>query len=111
MKLKHIDLDAGCVIQDAREVRTKFSKTFTTFFFPVGDDIRQIVSEWVTFLRTGDALGGRRAAFPRDPNSGRAIPAGLRRLGLATSPLEKRCTRIRAIFRDAFVRYCRPALL
>ena len=29
-KLKHVDLVAGCVFQDAREVRSKFSKTFTT---------------------------------------------------------------------------------
>ncbi len=41
MKLKHVDLIAGCVHQDAREVKTKFSKTFTTFFFPVGDEIRR----------------------------------------------------------------------
>lgn len=34
MKLKHIDLAAGCVNQDAREVQTKFSKTFTTYLFP-----------------------------------------------------------------------------
>jgi integrase/recombinase XerD len=33
-KLKHIDIAAGKVIQDAREVRTKFSKSFTTVFFP-----------------------------------------------------------------------------
>ncbi len=29
MKLKHVDLKEGCVQQDAREVATKFSKTFT----------------------------------------------------------------------------------
>jgi len=51
MKLKHIDLQAGNVFQDAREVKTKFSKTFNTFFFPVGEEIRTIVSEWVLFLR------------------------------------------------------------
>jgi integrase len=34
LKLKHVDLIAGCINQDAREVKTKFSKTFTTFFFP-----------------------------------------------------------------------------
>lgn len=33
-KLKHIDLLAGKVDQDAREVKTKRSKTFTTCFFP-----------------------------------------------------------------------------
>ncbi len=36
MKLKHVDLKEGCVQQDAREVKTKFSKTFTTYFFPRG---------------------------------------------------------------------------
>jgi integrase len=36
MKLKHIDLIGNCVFQDAREVNTKFSKTFTTFSFLLG---------------------------------------------------------------------------
>ena len=34
LKLKHIDLKAGTVYQDAREVNTKFGKSFTTSFFP-----------------------------------------------------------------------------
>ena len=51
MKLKHVDLSANNVNQDAREVQTKFSKTFNAFFFPVGDEIRRIVEEWVSFLR------------------------------------------------------------
>ncbi|BCG63831.1 MAG: integrase/recombinase XerD [Methyloprofundus sp.] len=38
MKLKYVDIIGNSVFQDAREVKTKFSKTFTTFFFPVGDD-------------------------------------------------------------------------
>jgi integrase len=33
LKLKHVDLIAGYVNQDAREVKTKFSKTFTTFSY------------------------------------------------------------------------------
>src|SRR5262249_53133278 len=49
--LKHIDIDQGRIDQDARQVKTKFSKSFTTWFFPVGDDIRQIVVEWVQYLR------------------------------------------------------------
>ena len=31
IKLKHIDLAGGSVFQDARDVNTKFSKSFTTF--------------------------------------------------------------------------------
>jgi hypothetical protein len=51
MKLKHIALIRGKVEQDARQVKTKFRKTFATYFFPVGDDIRQIVTDWVHYLR------------------------------------------------------------
>jgi integrase len=51
LKLKHLDIDQGVVDQDAREVKTKFSKSFATWFFPVGDDIRQVVVDWVTYLR------------------------------------------------------------
>src|SRR5215510_5807751 len=37
LKLKHVDIDQGRVDQDAREVKTKFSKSFATWFFPVGE--------------------------------------------------------------------------
>jgi integrase len=49
-KLKHIDVVACKIEQDARDVKTKASKTFTTWFFPVGEDIRSIVLDWVSFL-------------------------------------------------------------
>jgi len=57
MKLKHVDLAAGSVFQDAREVQTKFSKSFTTYFFPVGGEARQIFDAWVNCLRQ-DKLWG-----------------------------------------------------
>jgi len=65
LKLRHIDLATGCVYQDARDVKTKFSKTFTTFFFPVGDDIKQIVADWVDFLRKDRLWGNDDPLFPR----------------------------------------------
>lgn len=64
-RLKHIDLEAGCFYQDAREVKTKFSKTFTTTFFPVGDDIRDIVSAWVDYLRCEKLWGHEDPLFPK----------------------------------------------
>ena len=42
---------SGSFYQDARDVKTKFSKTFTTTFFPVGDEILEIVVSWVNYLR------------------------------------------------------------
>lgn len=65
LKLKHVDLTAGCVHQDAREVKTKFSKTFDTFFFPVGDDIRQVIADWVMYLRERRLGGNDDPLFPR----------------------------------------------
>ena len=64
MKLKQVDLAADSIDQDAREVNTKFSKTFTTFFFPVGDDIRRIVVEWVLYLRQNKLWGNDDPLFP-----------------------------------------------
>jgi integrase len=65
LKLKHVNLLAGSVYQDAREVRTKFSKTFTTYFFPVGEDIRRIVEDWINHLRTERLWGEDDALSPR----------------------------------------------
>ena len=64
MKLKHVDMVAGSVFQDAREVQTKFSKTFTTFFFPVGGEVRQIVDDWVQHLRCDLLWGHDDPLFP-----------------------------------------------
>ena len=64
MKLKHVDIAAGSVYQDAREVRTKNSKTFPTVFFPVGDDIQKIVTDWVEYLRGSKLWGNTDPLFP-----------------------------------------------
>jgi integrase len=64
-KLKHIDITEERVDHDAREVRSKASKTFTTYFFPVGDDLREIVVEWVAYLRTVALWGPETHYFPR----------------------------------------------
>jgi len=64
LKLKHVDVVERKVVQDAREVRTKFSKTFTTWFFPVGDDVLQLVVDWVEHLVTEKLFGPVDPLFP-----------------------------------------------
>ncbi len=100
MKLKHVDLVAGSVSQDAREVKTKSSKTFITFFFPVGDEVRQIVEEWVTYLREEKLWGNDDPLFPATRTVVGAAhqfeAAGLKREHWSTA------SPIRAIFRAAF---------
>lgn len=100
MKLKHIDLVAGCVFQDARDVKTKFSKTFVTHFLPVGDEIRQIVVDWVNYLQHELLWGNDDPLFPStrmELNSALQFQAvGLERKHWSTA------TPIRKIFRIAF---------
>ena len=64
LRLKHINLDEGYVLQDAREVKTKFSKTFTTWFFPVGEEVRQILEDWVRYLKEEVLWGPDDPLFP-----------------------------------------------
>jgi integrase len=100
LKLKHIDLAQGRLIQDAREVRTKFSKTFTSWFFPVGGSALKIVTDWVGHLRTALLFGENDPLFPATrvavgaTNQFEAIGLG-RKAWSGTTP-------IRAIFRKAF---------
>ena len=63
-KLKHIDIEKSWIDHDAREVQTKFSKSFVTTFFPVGDDIRAVVADWVAYLRTEKIWGLDDPLFP-----------------------------------------------
>jgi integrase len=100
MKLKHVDLLAECVHQDAREVDTKFSKSFTTYFFPVGDDISKIVAAWVTYLREEKLWGNDDPLFP----STRMVIGALQQFEVAGLDRKHWSTAspIRSIFRNAF---------
>lgn len=100
IKLRHVDIGGGTVYQDARQVNTKFSKTFMTFFFPVGEDIRAIVEDWVRHLRNDNLWGVDDPLFPATRTAvgptQQFEAAGLKREHWSTA------APIRAIFRDAF---------
>lgn len=64
MKLRHVDIPNGRVFQDARDVKTKFRKTFTTTFFPVGDLPRAVVEAWVKYLENEKLWGPDDPLFP-----------------------------------------------
>jgi integrase len=100
LKLKHLDLVAGRVDQDAREVKTKFSKSISTTFFPVGDDIRTVVVAWVNYLRR-DLLWG--LDDPLFPATKVAVVEG-RRFGAVGLDRKhwSNAGRIRAIFKETF---------
>jgi integrase len=99
-KIKHLELVSGTFYQDAREVKTKYSKTFTTTFFPVGDDIRQIVIDWVDFLRREKLWGFDDPLFPKTLTSlGESKQFEHTRL---SREHWSNATPIRAIFKQAF---------
>lgn len=50
LQIQHIDLENRSIFQDARMVQTKNNKTMRTKWFPVGDDIEEIVKEWIAEL-------------------------------------------------------------
>lgn len=64
LKLKHVDIAGRRVDQDAREVKTKFSKTFSTWFFPVGGEAEAIVEDWIAHLRGMLLWGNDDPLFP-----------------------------------------------
>lgn len=98
LRLKHVDLDKRMIVQDARDVRTKASKTITTWFVPVGEDLVQIVTNWVTHLRDDLHYGLDDPLFPKTMVglvNGRLGPVGLERACWTTA------SPIRDIFRKA----------
>lgn len=100
LSLRHVERAARTVFQDARAVRTKRRKTFTTWFFPIGEDIEAIVADWLSHLEACLLFGPDDPLFPATrvavSESGTFEASGLARKHWSNA------TPIRAIFREAF---------
>lgn len=100
--LQHVDLAGRKFDQDARSVRTKFRKTFTTYFFPVGEEVERIVVDWIEHLRTVLLYGPNDPLFPATKVERNAdgffAPAGLTRRHWSNADA------VRRIFRESFAR-------
>ncbi len=99
-RLGHVNLVGGYIEQDARTVRTKFAKTFRTYFMPVCDPALDIVTDWIAELERDHQWGPADPLFPATRmglgEGGGFAALGLERHGWAsTSP-------IRDIFKRAF---------
>ena len=99
-RLKRIDLIEGCFYQDARDVKTKNAKTFTTWFLPVGQAYRDCFETWVRYLRDDLLFGNEDALFPKpkmDASGGNGYRVtGLTRENYANS--HAICTTIKSAF-------------
>jgi integrase/recombinase XerD len=100
MKVKHVDMNIGMVYQDAREVNTKYSKTFTTYFFPVDDAVYRIVAEWVEYLKNEHLFGNDEPLFPKT-KTGVGANHHFEAIGL-TKEHWSNAAAIREIFKRAF---------
>jgi integrase len=110
-RLKHVDVERDLIQHDARDVRTKRAKTFTTWFFPVGDHIRQIVVDWIVYLREQEGFGPEDPLFPKTKVS---LAGDLQFRSLDRIPWSN-ANPVRQIFREACARaglpYFNPHLL
>lgn len=110
LSLKHVDLENRKVLQDARDVRTKNRKTISTTFFPIGEDVEQIVCEWIAFLKNERHNGPDDPLFP-STRVGVGENGGFAALGL-TRDHWSNAGPIRKIFKQAFegagLRYHNP---
>ena len=100
LKLKHVDMVEGRLLQPAREVNTKAAKTMKTCFFPVPAEVVQILGTWVHHLKL-KGFGPEDPLFPSTCTGlvlGRFAAVGLSRSNWATT------TPIRRIFKTAFER-------
>jgi integrase len=94
----HVNLDEGYVEQDARTVRTKFSKTFRTYFLPVSDEALAVFTDWHDELGR-DHLWG--LADPLFPATEMGLGSGG---GFATVGLARRAWSTNSPVRDIFKR-------
>lgn len=65
LRLGHVDLNNSCVSFDGRSVNTKFGKTFTTGFYPFGEEAVRIVRGWITELREQLLFSDADPLFPK----------------------------------------------
>lgn len=102
IKLKHINFDRNEVFQDGRDVNTKAGKTINTVFFPVGDQYREIVFEWVEYLQNELDFEDNSPLFPKSKSSLSSVCST--QASILIPEHWANTTPIRKVFRQAFER-------
>lgn len=101
LRIKHINLTDGYVYQDARDVRTKNSKTITTYFLPVDAKFLAFFQSWMRHLSDVALFGPDDPLFP--PAKIKPVDGGFKVVGLQRE-VYKNANAIRAVIKDAFTR-------
>lgn len=100
LRLGHVDLVNACVHFDGRSVDTKFGKSFTTGFFPIGGSAEAILQDWIRELREEHMFSDADPLFPKTdirPGPNRKFEA----VGIVREPWSNPSSAAR-IFKEAF---------
>ena len=110
LKMKHVNIEQCFVLQDAREVQTKFGKTISTYFYPVSEDALKVVTTWMVELRSMHLWGADDPVFPATHiglgEDKLFKPGGLNRRHWSNADPVRRI--FRAAFERAGLRYFNP---
>jgi integrase len=104
LSLRHVDptKSTPLVRQEADRVRTKFAKAINTYFFPLGDDLKDIVVAWISELQTDHLFGPNDPLFPKTKMA-QGKDKSFRAAGI--EPVHwSDASAVRAIFKEAFPR-------
>jgi integrase/recombinase XerD len=81
-------------------VATKFAKNINTFFFPLGDDLTEIVANWIAELRMLHLFAPNDPVFPKT-KVGQGQDKGFQASGIEATHWRD-ASPVRSIFRQAF---------
>ena len=102
LRLKHVDREGRVIYQHGREVRTKASKSITTYLLPIDDAVAAAFDVWLDELSAEHLFGPTDPLFPKtDVRVG--THGGFEAAGLAREPWAT-ASSVRTIVREAFER-------
>lgn len=101
LKICHVDEFRLLLKQNPKDVNTKFSKAIRTQFFPVGDDIHQIVLAWLKELKETLAFGQKDPLFPAMLSEFDPATGGFKQDKLSQNHITSTTT-VREVFKQAW---------
>ena len=78
LRLGHIDLANACVHFDGASVDTKFGKSFTSGFYPIGSTAEDIVRSWIEELRREHFFSDADPLFPKTATNAKSPITGFK---------------------------------
>lgn len=100
LRMSDVDLANSCVHFDGKSVNTKFGKSYTTAFFPIGQNVEKIVRDWIAELKDEHFFSASDPLFPKT-DVGVGSSRRFEVLGICRKPWSSPSSAA-AIFKQAF---------